>query len=1133
MPSCVVLTLVTLLIAAGCIASTSLHYPRIVHPRVIPSAELSRDRRSLHHGSPLKKADQDDEDALYVSLHRWILKTQPNRRLLFSSDFQVQWAGDSRQNSSSLDSCESREGRIQGKEARSQVILTRCRDDFFGLIILDSRTYLIEPLTQQTASGGEHLLYEADYARVRRDLAGDFQASLVYESSDRTYYNLTGDTFARENYDETPNLLKQSARLESRNNRLDGVVESSTGSSSTYDDHDYYLDPFSNKKSTSTSPKMTGQTNTSSVSSMSASKWLELAIVADYSVIDFHGSRVQQYLLALLNIVSAIYQDPSLDANMQVVVSRMILYSDKKDSMVHQGNARRSLENVNKWNRKLLASDSDDVTASRHDVAVWLTRLDIGGPSGYAPVSGACDPARSCALNRDEGFTSAFIIAHEVAHILGLSHDGDKNAGNSCAREAARGSIMAPMVAATFHNFYWSTCSRKEFQRRAKLWTCLDNQPEIFDENHPQVKPSNEVFGMDEQCRMEFGDGYSRCKNLESTNLCSHLWCGRVNSTMQACKTKKGPPLEGTICAENKWCVNGSCEPIDRARYDPKPLLARGSAENTWSSWSECSRTCGVAVQHRHRRCDADCKNAREFRICRDLPECEDRIDLRARQCLRFVDNVADSTKKSSYYQARNQSSGNAWIPHVPQQGTPSCRLVCYNRDSGEIFHTGLNVEDGTPCSYDSSDVCIDGICRPMGCDRVLGSGRKRDACGRCAGDNSTCEVIGDKFQRKLRRETTRLAVIPKFAYNIKIVVTILLVDSIPHEGNMKILIRDSRRKRHEISNFDSEGRAPIMVIEGAAFRIERLEEKYVLWSRGPTSSEIVVSLSTVKSIIRGGASISTSSQFTIERGKLSPSRGKYSWFPDSAEACSAQCGGGTRKRHLVCRDTVKRELVSRRRCLLIAKPPNYTEIESCNAHSCEYTWIAGSWERCTYKLGNTCASSGIQQRSLYCVRRSLGIRQVTHENELKVYRNTLPPLVCRDQPQPETVRSCGGQKNYCPGQWVYSDWSPCSKNCGRGIQKRKARCITKPSNNNVPHYKPLLAIQPLLLDACNATRAPDEIRTCRVNYGCGSHRQSPPTTSWICQDDEKIFCASKNLKVRCKNAAFRKRCCHSCKSGK
>ena len=54
----------------------------------------------------------------------------------------------------------------------------------------------------------------------------------------------------------------------------------------------------------------------------------------------------------------------------------------------------------------------------RHDVAVWLTRLNIGGPSGYAPVSGACDPERSCSLNRDEGLSSAFILAHELVALL-------------------------------------------------------------------------------------------------------------------------------------------------------------------------------------------------------------------------------------------------------------------------------------------------------------------------------------------------------------------------------------------------------------------------------------------------------------------------------------------------------------------------------------------------------------------------------------------------------------------------------------------------------------------------------------------------------------------------------------------
>ena len=81
---------------------------------------------------------------------------------------------------------------------------------------------------------------------------------------------------------------------------------------------------------------------------------------------------------------------------------------------VREGNSKRSLENVNAWNAELL---NNAAAQWPHDIAVWLTRYDLGGPSGYAPVAGVCDPDRSCSLNRDEGLTSAFIIAHEVGHV--------------------------------------------------------------------------------------------------------------------------------------------------------------------------------------------------------------------------------------------------------------------------------------------------------------------------------------------------------------------------------------------------------------------------------------------------------------------------------------------------------------------------------------------------------------------------------------------------------------------------------------------------------------------------------------------------------------------------------------------
>ena len=114
--------------------------------------------------------------------------------------------------------------------------------------------------------------------------------------------------------------------------------------------------------------------------------------------------------------VNAIYQDPSLGANLQLVITHLFLYESKKESVFRLGHARRSLENANAWNRRLhLALAPGE---PHHDVAIWLTRLDFGGPSGYAPVGGACDPTRSCTINRDEGLVSSFIIAHEIAHLL-------------------------------------------------------------------------------------------------------------------------------------------------------------------------------------------------------------------------------------------------------------------------------------------------------------------------------------------------------------------------------------------------------------------------------------------------------------------------------------------------------------------------------------------------------------------------------------------------------------------------------------------------------------------------------------------------------------------------------------------
>ena len=37
--------------------------------------------------------------------------------------------------------------------------------------------------------------------------------------------------------------------------------------------------------------------------------------------------------------------------------------------------------------------------------------------SGYAQLYSMCSGSRSCALVKDEGLTSSFIVAHETAHL--------------------------------------------------------------------------------------------------------------------------------------------------------------------------------------------------------------------------------------------------------------------------------------------------------------------------------------------------------------------------------------------------------------------------------------------------------------------------------------------------------------------------------------------------------------------------------------------------------------------------------------------------------------------------------------------------------------------------------------------
>ncbi|XP_025078046.1 uncharacterized protein LOC112554480 [Pomacea canaliculata] len=201
-----------------------------------------------------------------------------------------------------------------------------------------------------------------------------------------------------------------------------------------------------------------------------------------------------------------------------------------------------------------------------------------------------------------------------------------------------------------------------------------------------------------------------------------------------------------------------------------------------WSSWSSCTVDCGVGLTVRSRRCQhpamlpfaqllsredssVECAGAdKEIKVCNKQACSGGPASLREKECAKYRTSV--------------QSEHNyTWEPFI--HPSDPCRLSC--RARGHHFYANLadRVVDGTPCRArppaPAPSVCMDsasgdGASFEVGCDDVLESPWRKDACGVCKGDNSTCRSISGIFTRlQLGRGATKVITIPPGATNINI----------------------------------------------------------------------------------------------------------------------------------------------------------------------------------------------------------------------------------------------------------------------------------------------------------------------------------------------------------------------------
>uniref|UniRef100_A0A8D1UU13 ADAM metallopeptidase with thrombospondin type 1 motif 16 n=1 Tax=Sus scrofa TaxID=9823 RepID=A0A8D1UU13_PIG len=638
---------------------------------------------------------------------------------------------------------------------------------------------------------------------------------------------------------------------------------------------------------------------------------------------------------------------------------------------------------------------------------------------------------RSCTVNEDTGLGLAFTIAHESGHNFGMVHDGE---GNVCKK--SEGNIMSPTLAGRNGVFSWSACSRQylhKFLSTAQA-ICLADQPKPVKEYKYPEKLPGELYDANTQCKWQFGEKAKVCMLDFKKDICKALWCHRIG---RKCETKFMPAAEGTVCGHDMWCRGGQC--VKYGDEGPKPTHGHWS---DWSPWSPCSRTCGGGVSHRDRLCTNPSPShggkfcvgsTRTLKLCNSQKCPRDSVDFRAVQC-------------AEYNSKRFRGWRYKWKPYTHVEDQDLCKLYCIAEGFDFFFSLSNKVKDGTPCSEDSRNVCIDGICERVGCDNVLGSDAVEDSCGVCRGNNSSCTMHKGLYAKQHRtNQYYQVVSIPAGARSIRI-----------YEVNVStsyISVRNTLKKYYLNGHWmvDWPGRYKF---SGSSFNYRRsYKEPETLTSPGPTNETLIVEL------LFQGRNPGIAWEYSVPRlgsEKKLRAQPSYTWATIRSE-CSVSCGGG----HMTTRGACYRDLrfpVNASFCSPDARP--VTGVTPCKVSACPPSWSVGNWSTCSRTCGG-----GTQSRPVQCTRRA-------H------YKSERVPASLCPKPMPSSRQTCHPQS--CPPAWSTGPWAECSRTCGKGWRKRSVACkSTNPS-----------ARAQLLPDAvCTSEPKPRTHEACLLKR-CHKHRK-------------------------------------------
>uniref|UniRef100_A0A194AQ28 Metalloproteinase type III 11 n=1 Tax=Sistrurus miliarius barbouri TaxID=8759 RepID=A0A194AQ28_SISMB len=296
-------------------------------------------------------------------------------------------------------------------------------------------------------------------------------------------------------------------------------------------------------------------------------RYVELVIVADYGMVTKNNGdldKIRTKIYEIVNTINEIY----ISLNIRVALVGLEIWSNG-DLIEVSSASKVTLNSFGEWR------ETDLLKRKSNDNAQLLTAVDFDGPTiGRANIDGICDLKHSVGIVQDYkpiNFVVAVIMAHELGHNLGMTHDENycSCGGYSCIMSAVIGEQPSKL---------FSNCSQNQYRWYINNYNpqCILNEPLRTDIVSPPVC-GNELLEVGEECDCGFP---SNCRNVccDASTCKLHSWVEcESGECCDQCKFMK----EGSVCraARSECDIAESCTgqsaecPMDDFHRNGQPCL--------------------------------------------------------------------------------------------------------------------------------------------------------------------------------------------------------------------------------------------------------------------------------------------------------------------------------------------------------------------------------------------------------------------------------------------------------------------------------------------------------------------------------------------------------------------------------